>query len=320
MNLRQFDLNLLTVLDALLTERNVTRAGQRVFLSQSAMSGALAKLRVLFNDPLLVRKGRVFSLTPRAEELARELRTLLPRLQQLATPDPVFDPATAEHTFTVQMSDYSTTVLMPEIVRRLRATAPRVSIEVLPQTAARRAAITEQLYDLIIGPAEYASTDHPMERLLFDRWVCVVSADAERYAHGITLDSYLDAAHVAVRYGDGSLPVIEEWHLRKNGFSRSTMLRLPYLVLPGGVIEGTDLIAVTQERLARIWAKVAKIRILPPPYPIPDQILHMQWHSRERNNTALTWLRGLFHDAARALGAHADTRVETAQGKPQANS
>lgn len=313
MNLRRFDLNLLTVLDALLTERNVTRAGQRVFLSQSAVSGALAKLRVFFNDPLLVRKGRVFQLTPRGEELARELRTLLPRLQQLATSGPVFDPATAEHTFTVQMSDYSTTVLMPEIARRLRATAPHVSIEVLPQTVARRASITEQLYDLVIGPVEYASADHPMERLLFDRWVCVVSADAERYAHGLTLESYLAAAHVAVRCGDVSLPVIEEWHLRKSGFSRYTMLRLPYLALPGGVIEGTDLIAVTQERLARIWEKVANIRILPPPYPIPDQILHMQWHARERNNTALAWLRGIFHDAARALGAHPDNRAAGAE-------
>ena len=312
MNLRRFDLNLLTVLDALLTEQSVTRAGQRVFLSQSAVSGALAKLRIYFNDPLLVRKGRVFSLTPRGEELARELRTLLPRLQQLATPDPVFDPATAEHTFTVQMSDYSTTVLMPEVARRLRARAPRVSIEVLPQTVARRASITEQLYDLTIGPAEYASADHPMERLLFDRWVCVVSADAEQYAHGITLDHYLAAAHVAVRCGDVSLPVIEEWHLRKSGLSRNTVLRLPYLFLPGGVIEGTDLIAVTQERLARLWAKVANIRILPPPYAIPDQILHMQWHSRERNNTALTWLRGLFQEAARALGVHPDNRAAVA--------
>lgn len=304
MSLRRFDLNLLPVLEALLTERNVTRAGERVFLSQSAMSGALAKLRVLFNDPLLIREGRTFALTPRAEELARELRALLPRLEHLATPSPVFDPATAEHTFTIQMSDYSTLVLMPEIVRRLRAQAPHVSIEVLPQTGARRAAIVEQFYDLVITPAEYASADHPMEPLLADRWVCVVSADAEKYAAGITLDDYLAARHVAVRYGDGSLPVIEEWHLQKNGLSRSTMLRLPYLIPPGGMIEGSDLISVTQERLAQIWAKAAKVRILPPPYEIPDQVLHMQWHGREKDNAALAWLRGVFHDAARAVGVH----------------
>lgn len=318
MNLRRIDLNLLPVLDALLAERNVTRAGERLFLSQSAMSGALAKLRVLFNDPLLIREGRVFSLTPRAEELARELRTLLPSLERLTTPSAVFDPVTAEHTFTIQMSDYSTMVLMPEIVRRVRATAPRVSFEVLPQTEARRAAIVEQLYDLVLTPAEYAATGHPMEPLLVDRWVCVVSADSQKYANGITLDEYLAARHVAVRCGDGSLPVIEEWHLQKNGLSRSTMLRVPYLFPPGGMIEGSDLISVTHERLARIWAKVANVRILPPPYEIPDHILHMQWHSREKDNAALAWLRGVFHDAARAIGVHPENTASRSRGSPEA--
>ena len=309
MNARRFDLNLLPVLDALLTERNVTRAGERVFLSQSAMSGALAKLRVLFNDPLLVREGRTFALTPRAEELTRELRGLLPRLEQLATPSPVFDPATAEHSFTIQMSDHSAMVLMPEIVRRVRAAAPHVSIEVLPQTEARRAAIAEQLCDLVITPAEYASTDHPMEPLFVERWVCVVSAEAKKYANGITLEDYLAARHVAVRYGDESLPVIEEWHLQKHGLSRSTMLRLPYMLLPAAMVEDSDLISVMHERLAEMWTKVANVRILQPPYEIPDTILCMQWHSRENDNAALTWLRSVFRDAALAVGVHPDCMV-----------
>lgn len=304
MNLRRIDLNLLPILDVLLTERNVTRAGERLFLSQSAMSGALAKLRTHFNDPLLIREGRTFSLTPRGEELARELRLLVPSLEQLMAPSVVFDPSTAEHAFTIQMSDYSTMVLMPEIIRRLRNLAPNVSIEILPQTEGRRAAISEHLYDLVLTPAEYAATEHPMEPLLVDRWVCVVSADNPKYVEGITLEQYLAARHVAVRCGDESLPVIEEWHLHKQGLSRSTMLRVPYLIPPAAIIEGSDLIAITQERLARIWAKAAaNIRILPTPYSIPDNVLHMQWHMRERDNTALAWLRGVFHDAARAIGA-----------------
>ena len=306
MNLRRFDLNLLPILDALLTERNVTRAGERMLLSQSAMSGALVKLRVLYNDPLLVRDGRHFALTPRAKELARELRALLPRLDKLAIADPRFEPATAELTFTLQMSDYATMVLMPEIMRRIRAVAPLVSIEVLPppENERQRGVIVEQLHDLVITPAEYAAADHPMEPVLVDRWVCVVSADVEKYADGITLEDYLAAHHVAVRFGNGRLPVIEEWHLQKSGLSRNTMLRLPYLIPPGGMIEGSDLISVMQEHLARIWVKAANVRILPPPYEIPDQVLHMQWHAHEKDNVALAWLRELFHAAARAVGVH----------------
>ena len=305
MNLRRFDLNLLPMLDALLAERNVTRAGERLLLSQSAMSGTLVKLRALYDDPLLVREGRNFVLTARAKELSRELRALLPQLDKLATPDPVFEPATARHTFTLQLSDYATMVLLPEVVRRIRATAPLVSIDVLPpQNKRQRGVIIEQLHDLVITPAEYAAADHPMEPLLADRWVCVVSADMEKYADGITLEDYLAARHVTVRFGNGRLPVIEEWHLQKSGLSRDAMLRLPYLIPPGAMIEGSDLILVTQRRLALMWAKIAKVRILPPPYEIPDQVLHMQWHAREKDNVALAWLREVFHEAARAIGVH----------------
>lgn len=317
MNLRRFDLNLLPVLDALLSERNVTRAGERVFLSQSAMSGALARLRVLYNDPLLVRDGRSFALTARAEELARELGAILPRLENLATPDPEFEPATAEHTFTIQMSDHATMVLMPEVVRRLRAVAPLVTIEILPHSSRHpRGIIVEQLHDLVILPAEYMADDHPMEQLITDRWVCVVSADVEKYANGITLEDYLAARHVAVRFGDDRIPVIEEWHLQKHGLSRSAMVRLPYMVPPGGLVEGSDLISVTPERLARIWAKAANVRILPPPYEVPDQVLHMQWHMREKDNVALAWLRQLFHDAARAVEMNTKSAHEDLTSSP----
>ena len=119
LNLRNVDLNLLVVLDALLAERNVSRAGRRVGLSQSAMSAALARLRILFRDPLLVRSGRNLALTQGAEELIIPIREILSRVEQTISERPQFNPRTASRSFSISASDYATLVLLVPFVRRL---------------------------------------------------------------------------------------------------------------------------------------------------------------------------------------------------------
>ena len=128
MHLNRFDMNLLIALDALLREKSVTRAGERIYLSQSAMSGALQRLRDHFGDELLVRVGRELELTPRAEALVEPIRDILLRVQA-ALEEPSFEPATAMRTFSIMMSDYCFVAYMRAVIKRLQ-TRRRASLVV----------------------------------------------------------------------------------------------------------------------------------------------------------------------------------------------
>src|SRR5262245_58434475 len=128
MNLRQFDLNLLVALDALLTERNVTRAGERLYLSQPAMSGILARLRLLFNDELLVRVGRHLEPTALASELARPVRECVQQIEDLLSTQRAFSPETEARTFVIAASDYVVLLLLGLLVQRLTTAAPNISV------------------------------------------------------------------------------------------------------------------------------------------------------------------------------------------------
>src|SRR4051812_45004924 len=134
MNLRNVDLNLLVVLDALLAERNVSRAGRRLGLSQPAASSSLARLRKMFGDPLLVRQGREFTLTAEAERLVQPVREILNLVERTIEQRPEFDPSTDRRTFSISASDYATLVLLSPFVRAAAAEAPGVTIHVLPRS------------------------------------------------------------------------------------------------------------------------------------------------------------------------------------------
>src|ERR1700753_1546934 len=132
MHLNRFDMNLLIALDALLREKNVTRAGERIYLSQSTMSGALQRLRDYFGDELLVRVGRELELTPRAQTLVDPVRDILLRVQAALESEPSFDPATAARRFSIVMSDYCFLTFLRPVIKRLQEEAPGITCRVEP--------------------------------------------------------------------------------------------------------------------------------------------------------------------------------------------
>ena len=150
MHFNRFDLNLLVALEALLEEKNVTRAAERVCISQPAMSGSLQRLRERFNDPLLVRVGRSMELTPRAEGLLQPVQNILQEIQSTIDAEPTFDPKTARRSFTVLMSDYVSTVLVPEVVRQISKEAPGIKIQVVMLGANDHERLESGQADLII--------------------------------------------------------------------------------------------------------------------------------------------------------------------------
>jgi DNA-binding transcriptional LysR family regulator len=175
-DLHLFDLNLLVALDALLAERSVRRAGNRLNLSQSAMSGALARLRHYFRDELLVPVGRHMALTPVAEGLVEPVRDILLRIRGTLGSKPRFDPSTANRHLSLAVSDYVTEILMADVLRQARREAPHITFELRP--VGRRASedLESGELDFLISPEGYISPTQPAEALFEDTYTCVAWA------------------------------------------------------------------------------------------------------------------------------------------------
>ena len=199
MDFSGLDLNLLVAMDALFAERSVSRAGERLHLSQSAMSGALARLRESFHDPLLVQVGRTMTLTPLSEGLVEPVREFLLQAEFILNSSPIFEPKKSARRFRVMMSDYVETVIMTEALPRIQEAAPGVTFELFSNDSS--VGIDRGEIDLAVTPRKYLAEGHPHEQLFEDDYVCVAWADNPMVQRSISLDQYLSLGHVIVRYG-----------------------------------------------------------------------------------------------------------------------
>ncbi|HEY9389188.1 MAG TPA: LysR family transcriptional regulator [Mycobacteriales bacterium] len=304
MNLRNVDLNLLVALDALLAERSVSRAGQRIGLSQPAMSGALGRLRKLFGDPLLVRVGRDLELTRNAEDLVVPVREILTRIEQTIQTRPAFVPANDSRAFSISASDYATLVLLVPFLRALAVEAPGVTINILPRSSdARRLLHTDQA-DLVIEPRELlGQTEFPSRHLFGDRWLCAVDADNPHVpVSRITWEQYLALPHLIYSIGADRRLNLADQHLEALGVRRRIEITVESFLLVPFLLQGTPLASLVLERVARRLTGATNLRTLEPPLALPDINETMYWHPRHTTDPAHRWLRERLHTAATALG------------------
>jgi len=294
MQYKGLDLNLLVVLDALFAEQSITRTGKRVHLSQSATSGALARLRDYFGDDLLVPVGQKMVLTPLAEGLVEPVRILLHQAEAIINNNPSFDPSTSNRTFKIMMSDYSATVLMPDLLPRIRRQAPSVSIELLSNMDTPVESLERGEIDLLILPKQYISANHPSEEL-FDEWyLCAVWSENRLVGNSISLEQYLSMGHIGMRFGRGQMTVIEEWFFKSYAHQRRIeVIAMAFNLLPQLVV-GTNLIATLQARLARRYAEYLPLRLLQPPLEMPRLVEMIQWNRNRQLDPGNVWLRKLF--------------------------
>jgi LysR family nod box-dependent transcriptional activator len=293
MNLRSVDLNLLVVLDALLSERNVSRAGQRIGLSQSAMSAALARLREVFQDPLLVRVGRELGLTRNAEELIGPLRETLNRIEQTLLQKPGFDPKTNSRTFSIGASDYAGLVLLAPFVRAIAVEAPNVTVHLLPRSRdAARILQTDQA-DIVIEPRElFGETEFPSSPLLSDRWLCAIDEANPHVSQKImTPEQFLQLPHLVYGIGLDRQLNLADQHLAQMGIQRRIDVTVESFLLVPFLIQGTQLVSLVLERAARRLAATTHIRTLEPPFALPDIHETMYWHPRHTTDSGHRWLR-----------------------------
>jgi LysR family nod box-dependent transcriptional activator len=294
MRLERFDLNLLVVLDTLLEERNVTKASARLHIGQSATSGALARLREYFGDELLVPVGRKLMLTPLAESLVEPVRDTLLRARATIARKPQFDPATAQRRFSVCASDYVTTVVLAEALRRMAELAPQVAVDIRSQSKDVMEVFERGGIDLLVMPEQYtARMKHSHRRWFEDEQVCMVWTGNTQVGDALTFDQYMAMGHVAVRFGDERSITFEEWFLPRYGKQRSVEASVDNFSTLPLLVVGTQRIATLHRRLAEYFARHLPLRLITAPFDMPPLVEVMCWPRYVEHDPAHQWFREL---------------------------
>jgi DNA-binding transcriptional LysR family regulator len=320
MQLNRFDLNLLIALDALIHEKNVTRAAERVFISQPAMSAALQKLREYFEDPLLVRVGRDMQLTPRGLSLVGPVRDALLQIQATLGTQPSFDPRTVQRTFTLIVSADALLRVMPTVFRRLAQEAPgiRCHVEHFSETTLSRLEYGDA--DLFLGLNSlrlFGLREFPQSLRIMDlrpvRWLCAVAQDHPTVGDTITEEQYLALPHVFGWPSGHTLPLEELVRrlLSADLDVRATtqgLLEIPFM------LAGTQLVATLPEDLARTLAKLAPVKLLPVPFETPDTHEVVIWHKRNEPDPGHAWLREVLIAAAQPAASSLTLQAASRDG------
>lgn len=296
MRLGNFDLNLLIALDALLSERSVTRAARRLNLTQSAMSAALKRLRESLSDDILVQDGKRMIPTPVGMALAPEIRETIERLSVLIASSTGFDPATSTRRFRIAASDYIATVLIAPLIGRLGEIAPGVTLDLsLPQKASLILLAQGEL-DLFLTPEQFTSADHPRE-LLFEERHVVVGCARNPAMRAMTQTEFSRCGHVAVYIENR--PTFAEEAIRNSGIVRRVEITVPSFIQVPWLLPGTNRIALMHERLALLIAKDLHLAVAPVPVELKPMREMMQYHSTREKDAGLLWLRRELHALAK---------------------
>lgn len=285
---KHLDLNLLVVLDVLLREHGVSRAAERLNLSQPAMSAALGRLRSYFNDDILVSHGKRMIPTAHAQGLAPLVRKALADIEELISVSAVFDPAASRRTFRIAASDYVTTVLLVPLLERLAVCAPNLRVDI----ASPSRQTTEQLdrgeIDFVLAPEQYLAPEHPTRLLLEERFVVVGWKGNPAFRRPLTEEAFFAHGHIAVAMGDTS--TFAELTLALLGRKRSIEVTAPSFLTVPWMLPNTLRLSVMHERLAKVMVKRLPLAMAPMPFGFPVMREMVQHHGARGTDGGVQWL------------------------------
>ena len=308
MKLSALDLNLLIAFDTLAREGSVTRAAAKLHMSQPALSGALARLRAHFGDPLFIRQGGQMRPTVRAQQLARPIGDAIAALRDALEPGASFRPETSNRSFTIAATDYVEAIHLGRLMSAVQREAPDVSLRTVrppqmfwpPDEVLREGAV-----DLALGL--FAAEVRPRPDLLFEplapeRVVAIVRRGHPRVKQRLDIRTFIRIPHIRIIYPEDVRSGFLDSVLAGRGLQRRVPLTVANLSSVPGIVAESDLLGVAPERLARAWATGHALRIFDLPVPIPELPLTMVWHASRQSDPGQRWLRELI---ARELGADA---------------
>jgi LysR family transcriptional regulator, nod-box dependent transcriptional activator len=289
MRFERLDLNLLVALDALLDERSVSLAADRIFLSQSATSSALGRLREYFGDELLVAKGRQMVLTARAEELVEPVRAVLEQIRTTISVSPPFDPATCDRTLRIMASDYMTEVLLSQVFASIAEEAPLMRFEIQPMTEGPVDSLERGFIDLLLTVDFGMTSDHPSQILFGDDYVVIGCANNPAIKGPMTKELYFELGHVTSRFGKARVPAFDDWFMRRQKQQRRIEIVAPSFLSIPGLIAGSKRIATIHRRHAERIADSMPLVVHELPLDMPPIREGAQWHLANNNDAAIRW-------------------------------
>ena len=314
MDLRKFDLNLLLVLDALLQDRNVTFAAQRLGVSQPTVSAALNRLRAMFQDDLFVKTPRGVEPTQLARDLASVVSEILDTVHNEVLNRGIFDPTTTERTFRVIAGELGQLVFVDRLLPSFRKLAPRARIQIIysdPQ--GRMSALEDGRADLAMGYFPQFARTTLYQQLLYSRsFVLVARADHPVLCDGkLTCEKLGRLQHVTVAIRS-NLNAIVEAELRRQGIAHDVVVELSHAAGAEQILCSSDLIAVLSEPLANIYCRSGELRSWPLPFDIPGYDVKQYWHRRVHRDPGVRWLRKLIADACQTTASAPELGADTA--------
>ncbi|MGN6317348.1 LysR family transcriptional regulator [Trinickia sp.] len=303
MDFHGIDLNLLAAFDALMSERNVTRAATQVGVSQPAMSAALSRLRTLLGDPLFLRSADGLLPTPRAREVAGPISQALRQIEATLVKKPAFVPGEATLAINLGLSDYPAFVLLPALMEALGEQAPGIAINV--HAFNDRDHAVDLLDAGVIDAAIGVPPTHPESRILTrpilrDEFVTIVASHHPAARRGMNMKTYLSLPHVLAS-PEGQRHGLVDQALAQQGKQRTLALTLPQMFALPAVVARTGMIATVMKRVALHSSAGRKLALFPPAMPLPEIVFHVIWHRRSEGNPAQQWLRALIESVAKAL-------------------
>lgn len=301
MRFKGLDLNLLVALDVLLDEQNVSRAAERLHLSQPAVSAALSRLRNYFGDPVLAPHGKRMIPTAQALALRPMLKELLAQVDMMIAQSTGFDPQTSERWFRIGVSDYLSTVLFSTLIPKLKTLAPGIKLDLQPPSDGMEVQLDRGEIDLVLTPVEHCSPDHPTELLFEEQHVVAGWSQSPLMLAPITEEAFYAAAHIAVGLGRLARVSFSETNLAARGRGRNIEVMASSFSLVPELLVGTDRIAVMHERLAQTLEHRLPIVWQPLPFDFPAMREMVQYHRTRSNDPGLRWLVQQIHEAGRSI-------------------
>ena len=306
MNTSNFDLNLLVIFNAIYEEKSITRAGQRLRLTQPAISHSLNRLRSAFNNQLFVRHGRRMVPTPLAEKMRLNIQEILGLAEKMFEGWESFDPSRSTRTFLIGIQDYPMLVVLPRLLEIINRTAPTINIKTSHlRKEDRKIALEEGKLDMVIGVKQKFGSNINQQYLFCDREVCIMRKDHPDIKSALTMEQYIAADFISLSVSEYEEQAIDV-KLKEMGIKRKIRLIVENEVTIPHLVSNTDFLSNVVALVANAFTPWMPIKMMPLPIPITDIKFYQYWHTRHHKEPAHIWLRQTIKNVCETINADID--------------